>query len=163
MMRFYPLPALLFCLLPFSCLPAAEGGPPALSVAAGTGTTAAPAGAVWAFPAAHLLSDDQPLTHVFLIRNRAKKPLRVERVAASCECISAQIGGKALLPAIVPAGAVLPVTVRLSPRRLLPGPFSKSVWLYWPGGSRDGLRLELRGTVRDVGTGTGAASVSALH
>lgn len=163
MTRFQLLPVLLFWLLPFSCLPAAIGEPPALTATVGTGTTAMPAGAIWVFPVAHLFSDDKPLIHVFLIRNAAKKPLTIERVAASCECIQAEIGGSRRLPIKVPPGAAVPVAVRLSSRRLLPGPFSKSVWLYWSGGPRDGLRLELRGTVRDVETVTGAASVSAVY
>ena len=121
------------------------------------------AGGVYLFPAAFLLSDVTPLTHTFLLRNGTKKALTIERIAASCECITAKIGGRARLPITVPLGAVVPVVVRLSPRRLLPGRFSKSVWLYWPGGNRDGLRLELRGTVRDAETPTGAASVSAVH
>ena len=121
------------------------------------------AGAVFVFPAAPLLSGNTPLTHTFRLRNGTKKALTIERVAASCECITAEIGGRARLPVTIAPGAVVPVAVRLSPRRLLPGRFSKSVWLLWPGGSRDGLRLELRGTVRDAETLTGAASVSAVH
>lgn len=120
-------------------------------------------GAVFVFPAAPFRSDGMPLTHTFLLRNGTKKPLTIVRVAASCECITAGIGGGVRLPVTVPPGAVVPVAVRLSPRRLLPGPFSKSVWLLWPGGSRDGLRLELRGTVQDAEMRAGAAFVSAVH
>ncbi len=142
------LASLLFLSL-FCRLPAACGGPPALTVRQDAGTTATAGGAVYVFPALHLLSDDRPLTHTFLLRNDAKKPLTIARVAASCDCITAQIAASPRLPETIPPGATVPVAVRLSPGRLLPGPFSKSVWLYWPGGPRDGLHLELRGTARD--------------
>ncbi len=144
----------LLLLLPLGCCLSAGTEPPV--------PFETRAGAVFVFRAAPL-SDNTPLTHTFLLRNGTKKPLTIVRVAASCECITAEIGGRARLPVTVPPGAVVPVAVRLSPRRLLTGSFSKSVWLYWPGGSRDGLRLELRGTVRDVETRTGAASVSVVH
>ena len=160
MRRFYLLPAFLLCLPFFSCLPAAGGQPPALSVVPGAETTASPAGTVYAFSGPHLLSDETPLTHMFLLRNGTKKTLTIARVAASCECIQAEIGGSARLPVKVAPGAAVPVEVRLSPRRLLPGPFTKSVWLYWPGGPHDGLRLELRGTVRDDTAPVPAVSAS---
>lgn len=162
MTRFHLYPMFLLC-LPFCGLPpAADAAPPVLSVELGARTRAAPAGAVWVFPSAHLLSDDAPLTHTFLLHNGEKKPLRIVRVAASCECISAQIGG-ASLPVTLAPGETLPAALRLSPRRLLPGPFSKSVWLYWPGGPRDGLQLELRGTVRDDSVPAGSVSGASAH
>lgn len=148
MTRFHSAPALLFCLPFFSCLSVAGAEPPALSVAPGERATATAAAASYVFPAAYF-SADTPLTHTFLLRSGAKKTLTIVRVATSCECIRAEIGGSGRLPIQVPPGAAVPVALRLSPRRLLPGPFSKSVWLYWPGGPRDGLRLELRGTMRD--------------
>ncbi len=104
--------------------------------------------AAYVFPAPHR-SGDAVLTHTFLLRNGTKKALTIVRVAASCECIQAEIGGSGRLPVKISPGASVAVDVRLSPRRLPPGPFSRSVWLYWPGGSWNGLRLELRGTVRD--------------
>ena len=140
-------------LLLLPCRQPAGAEPPALSL--GDSTHLA-----YAFPAAHLFSDDAPLTHTFLLRNGTKKTLTIVRVAASCECIQAEIGGSGRLPVQVAPGAVVPVKVRLSPRRLLPGLFSKSVWLYRLGGSRDGLRLELRGAVRDNSAPVPAVSAS---
>jgi hypothetical protein len=157
------LPAFLLFLSLFCRLPAAGAEPPALSVRPSAGTTATAVGAVYVFPAAHLLSDDRPLTHTFLLHNGAKKALTIARVAASCDCINAQFGKTSLLPVRIPSGAVLPVAVRLSPRRLSPGPFSRSVWLYWPGGPHEGLRLELRGLVRDDSGPAPAVSGGAVH
>jgi len=144
----------LWLLLIFFCCLPAGAEPPAL--------LDGQAAAVYVFPAPHLLSDGTPLLHTFKIRNNTKKTVIIVRVAASCDCIQAQIGSTPLLPVPVPVGTTVPVTVRLSPHRLLPGPFSKSVWLYWPNGSRDGLRLELRGTVQDETAPPRAASV-AIH
>lgn len=142
----------LFCVIPalllLCCRQPAGAEPPVLLLVASTHAS-------YVFPTAHLLSDDTPLMHTFLLRNGTKRTLAIARVAASCECIQAEIGGSTQLPVQAAPGAVVPVKVRLSSRRLLPGPFSRSVWLYWPGGPRDGLRLELRGTVRDDTAPTG--------
>ena len=144
---------IMTALLLLVCRRPAEAEPPALLLDASTP-------AAYAFPAAHLFSDDTPRTHTFLLHNGTKKTLTIARVAASCECIQAEIGRSEQLPLKVAPGAAVPVQVRLSPRRLLPGPFSKSVWLYWTGGPREGLRLELRGAVRDDSLPVRAMSVS---
>ena len=105
--------------------------------------------AVWQF-APRSLTDETPLTHTFLVRNGGKSALTIEHVAASCECISAQIGESAALPVRIAPGQTVPVRVTLSMGRLAPGPALKSVWLYQRGGSADGLRLEIRGVIKDV-------------
>ena len=122
---------------------------PALSVVPSAGTMiVSPSAAFWQF-ASRTKADETPLTHTFLLRNNTKTTLTIERVAVSCDCVEAQIGETRSLPVQIAPGQTVPVEVRLLLRRLVPGPVSKSAWVYLHGGSDDGLRLEMRGTVRD--------------
>ncbi len=107
-----------------------------------------PAAACWQF-APRLLSDETPLTHTFLLRNDTKTPLTIERVAVSCDCVQVLVAETRSLPVQIAPGQTVPVQVTLNPRRLVPGLVSKSAWVYLHGGGNNGLRLELRGTVRD--------------
>ena len=107
-----------------------------------------PSAVRWEFPT-RSLSDETPLSHTFLLRNDSKTTLTVERVAISCDCVQTQIGETQMLPVQVAPGQTVPVRVSLSLGRLLPGLLSKSAWLYLHDGDENGLRLELRGTVRD--------------
>ena len=145
------LPAL--CLLSAAAAPLASAAPtapvPALAVLPGAGTVAAaPNAALWQF-APRPLSDESPLTHTFLLRSTAKSVLTIERVAASCECIHAEINQSSSLPVRIAPGQTVPVQVTLTSGRLVPGPVSKSVWIYLRGGSAEGLRLEMRGTIKN--------------
>jgi len=142
--RIAALMLLLLCSLRASAAPS-----PALSVVPNAGTViVSPDAAYWQF-APRPLSDETPLTHTFLFRNNANISLTVERVAVSCDCVKTQIGESRSLPVQIAPGQTVPVEVRLSPRRLVPGPVSKSAWVYLHGGSDAGVRLEIRGTVRD--------------
>ena len=137
---------LLLCLLPAAAAP--SGPAPSLAIVPGAGTiVVSPNAARWQF-APRLLSDESPLTHTFLLRSTAKSTLTIERVAVSCECIRAEIGETAALPVRVAPGQTVPVQVTLTSGRLVPGPVSKSVWIYLRGGSAEGLRLEMRGTIK---------------
>jgi len=53
------------------------------------------------------------------------------------------------LPVQIAPGQTVPVQLSLSLRRLVPGPVSKSAWVYLHGGGDDRVRLEMRGVVRD--------------
>ena len=137
------LPLLLLCAFRASAAPS-----PALSVVPNAGTTVVGSDqARWQF-APRPLSDQTPLTHTFLLRNSAKTPLTIERVAVSCDCVQFQIGESRSLPVQVAPGQTVPVQVTLTSRRLVPGPVSKSAWLYLHGGGNNGLRLEMRGTIK---------------
>lgn len=143
------LPKITAFLLLLLCFRASAAPPPALSVVPNAGTViASPSAAFWQF-APRPLSDETPLMHTFLLRNDAKTTLTVERVAVSCDCVQTQIGKTPSLPVQILPGQTVPIEVRLSPRRLVPGPVSKSAWVYLHGGDENGLRLEMRGTVRD--------------
>lgn len=142
------LPKITALLLLLLCI-RASAAPPALSVVFSAGTVIVnPSAAFWQF-APRPLSDETPLTHTFLVRNNTKTTLTVERVAVSCDCVQTQISESRSLPVRIAPGQTVPVQVTLNLRRLVPGPVSKSTWVYLHGGSGDGLRLEIRGTVRD--------------
>ena len=137
------LPSLLLCASRASAAP-----PPALLVVPNAGTViVGSALARWQF-APRPLSDETPLTHTFLLRNSAKTPLTIERVAVSCDCVQFQIGESRSLPVQIAPGQTVPVQVTLTSRRLVPGPVSRSAWLYLRGGNNS-LQLEMRGIVRD--------------
>lgn len=142
-----------FLLLACACASAAPSNPSiipdGLSVVPGAGTVRVSSEAArWNFPT-RFLSTETPLAHTFLLRNDTKATLTVERVAVSCDCVQTQIGETRSLPVRVAPGQTVPVRVSLSLRRLVSGSVSKSAWLYLHGGDENGLRLELRGTVRD--------------
>ena len=139
----------LFLLLCLPCFRASAAPPPALTVVPNAGTVVVgPDAARWQF-APRSLSDDLPLTHMFLLRNSTKTPLTIERVAVSCDCVQVLVAETRSLPVRIAPGQTVPVQVTLNPRRLVPGPVSKSAWVYLRGGGNNGLRLEMRGTVRD--------------
>ncbi len=143
------LPKITALLLLLLCIRASAAPPSALSVVPHAGTVIASAStAYWQF-APRSESDETPLTHTFLVRNNTKTTLTVERVAVSCDCVQTQISESRSLPVRIAPGQTVPVQVTLNLRRLVPGPVSKSVWIYLHGGGDDGLRLEIRGTVRD--------------
>lgn len=146
-LRFAAGPLLALCLLPAAAAPSGPAAP--LAVLPGAGTVRVkPDAARWQF-APRPLSDQTPLTHTFLLRSRAESTLTIERVAASCECIHAEISESASLPARIAPGQTAPVRVTLTLGRLAPGPVSKSIWIYLRGGSPEGLRLEMRGTIEN--------------
>jgi len=143
-LRIAPLLLLLLCGFRASAVP-----PPALSVVPNAGTViTSPSVAYWQF-APRSEADETPLTHTFLLRNDMKTTLTIERVAVSCDCVQTRIGETQLLPVQIAPGQTVPVELSLSSRRLVPGPVSKSTWVYLHGGGDDGLRLEIRGVVRD--------------
>ncbi len=142
----FRLSAILFVLL---CAFRASAAPPALSVVPSAGTVLVSSkAAFWKF-APRSLSDEKPLTHTFLLHNDTKNTLTIERVAVSCDCVQTEINESKSLPVKVLPGQTVPVQVSLSMHRLVPGPVSKSAWLYLHGGSADGLRLEMRGTIKN--------------
>jgi hypothetical protein len=144
LLRTLAIALLLLCGFHASAAP-----PPTLSVVPNAGTViAGPGAAFWQF-APRPLSDETPLTHTFLLRNDTKTTLTIERVALSCDCVAAQIGESQSLPVQIAPGQTVPVQVSLSMGRLVPGPVSKSAWIYLHGGNEDGLRLEMRGMVRE--------------
>lgn len=144
-----PLRTLTIALLLLCGFRASAAPPLALSVVPNVGTViVGPGAAYWQF-APRPLSDETPLTHIFLLRNNAKTPLTVERVAVSCDCVQTTIGESRTLPVQIAPGQTVPVEVSLSLRRLVPGPVSKSAWVYLHGAGDNGLRLEMRGVVRD--------------
>jgi hypothetical protein len=136
-------------LLLLLCAFRASAAPPALSVVPSAGTVLVSSkAAFWQF-APRSLSDEKPLTHTFLLHNDTKTTLTIERVAVSCDCVQALISESKTLPVTVSPGQTVPVQVSLSPRRLAAGPVSKSTWIYLHGADNAGVRLEMRGTVRD--------------
>ncbi len=143
-------PLILF-LLPslLPCVRASAAPPPPLSVVPNAGTAVVGSDlARWQF-ALRPLSDPAPLTHTFLLRSNAKTPLTIERVAVSCDCVQFQIGGSRSLPVQVAPGQTVPVQLTLTSHRLVPGPVSRSAWLYLRGGGNNGLQLEIRGVIRN--------------
>ena len=146
-MRLQRLSAIL---LLFGCSAAASAAPPLLTIVPGGGTVVVSPAAARSEFVSRSLSDDKPLAHTFLLRNRTRAALTIERVAVSCDCVLAEVGEAGSLPVKVASGETVPVLVRLSMHRLIPGTVSKSAWIYLHGGSVDGLRLEMRGTVRDT-------------
>jgi hypothetical protein len=136
-------------LLLLLCAFRASAAPPALSVVPSAGTVLVSSkAAFWQF-APRSLSDEKPLTHTFLLHNDTKTTLTIERVAVSCDCVQALISESKTLPVTVSPGQTVPVQVSLSMRRLVPGPVSKSTWIYLHGADNAGVRLEMCGTVRD--------------
>ena len=149
MLSFRVLPMLLALLPLFCCLSVVQAATPALSIVPDQGTVIVTADtARWEF-APRSLSDEEPLTHLFYLRNATKDTLMIERVAVSCDCVQAKIGEASVLPVKVLPGQTVPVSVSLSMHRLVPGTVSKSAWLYLHGGRTSGLRLEMHGTVYD--------------
>jgi hypothetical protein len=142
----FRISAILFVLL---CAFRACAVPPALSVVPSAGTVCVSSkAAFWQF-APRSLSDEKPLTHLFLLHNDTKTTLTIERVALSCDCVQTEINESKSLPVKVSPGQTVPIQVSLSMHRLVSGPVSKSAWVYLHGGSDAGVRLEIRGTVRD--------------
>ncbi len=145
MITFRPFAVLLLLLCAFR----AQAAPlPALSIVPNSGTVVVhPAAAFWQF-APRPLSEEKPLVHTFLLRNDTRTTLTVERVGVECDCVQVSIAETQSLPVRVAPGQTVPVRVSLSMHRLVPGPVSKSAWLYLHGGNENGLRLEMRGTAR---------------
>ena len=143
LLRLFAVLLLLLCAFP------AFAAPPALSVVPGSGTVPVSADAAyWNFPT-RFLSDEKPIVHTFLLRNDTKTTLTIERIALSCDCVQAFVAETRSLPVQAAPGQTVPVQLSLSLRRLVPGPVSKSAWVYLHDGDEKGLRLELRGIVRD--------------
>ncbi len=143
------LPRISAILLLLLCGLRASAAPPALSVVPSAGTVIiGPHAAFWQF-APRSLSDETPLIHTFLLRNNTKTSLTIERIAVSCDCVQVSVAETRSLPVQIAPGQTVPVQLSLSLRRLVPGPVSKSAWVYLHGGGDDRVRLEMRGVVRD--------------
>ena len=144
------LPRLFAVLLLLLSALRASAAPPALSIVLGSGTVPVSTDAAyWNFPT-RSLSDEKPIVHTFLLRNDTKTTLTIDRVALSCDCVQAFVAETRSLPVQVAPGQTIPVQLSLSLRRLVPGPVSRSAWVYLHGAGDNSLRLEVRGAVRDV-------------
>jgi hypothetical protein len=151
---------------------AADAAPLGLSVMPGAHTVLTQSNSARCEFGTRQLSDETPLTHTFFLHNTTKKSLTIERVAVSCDCVQVFIGETQSLPVKIVPGQTIPVQVTVATRRLMPGPVSKSAWLYPHGSGDASLCLEMCGTVHDdslqdnsasAKSNARSASVSANH
>ncbi len=102
--------------------------------------------------------DGRAIEHTFRLRNDGKKPLVLERLAASCGCttlfldeaaLAVPPGAKAArIARTVLPGQTIPLRVRVDPSRLSTGEARKLVWVFARGSSLPALTLEMVGAIR---------------
>lgn len=88
--------------------------------------------------------EGEAVRHDFVIENRGKAPLLIERVRPSCRCAAAEFQDR------IPPGGEGKVTVVLDTKGLFSGPITKSAFVYTNDPLRRQLELRLQGEIKQV-------------